>query len=366
MLLKSAASGCFSARIRHFSSPACQASVYISQSHNPYINLAFEDWVYSNLDLTKRRLLFLWRNEPVVVIGRHQNPWLECDIKRLSEKGVKLARRKSGGGAVYHDLGNLNATFFTHRSAYNRHENLALIVKTLRDRWKLDVKHSSRDEIVLNNQFKISGTSSKLGRLTAYHHCTLLLKVDLHTLGDILNPTYTGIRSNATASVRAKVKNLCCIEPTLGFERVSLAIGEQYLANYGDKSISSEAEFINPESESHYPGITAMAEEINCWPWTYGKTPKFQVPFFTTLSCGHVTLDFFSYHGVITQVKVSLNGEQMPPSSLLGRLALHLQGCLFWRSYVCDEVQRFIGSDQLTTQEQGLCLELKHWLQSVL
>ena len=88
---------------------------WISVSQNIFTNLALEDWIYNNVDLDHEYLLVIWRNQPCVVIGCHQNPWIECGIFDLGKLGVDLARRRSGGGTVYHDLGNLNCTFFTSR-----------------------------------------------------------------------------------------------------------------------------------------------------------------------------------------------------------------------------------------------------------
>lgn len=89
--------------------------VFISQSTDIFSNLAFEGWLYKNCTFNDRHLLFLWRNSPCVVIGRHQNPFKEANLSYLDSAGVPLARRQSGGGAVYHDMGNLNCTFFTPR-----------------------------------------------------------------------------------------------------------------------------------------------------------------------------------------------------------------------------------------------------------
>ena len=157
-------------------------------------------------------MLLFWRNSPCVVIGRHQNPWLECDLAAIQDRQMTLARRKSGGGTVYHDLGNLNLTFITTKKKYNRRRNLDLIASALREKWNLDVSVSDRDDIILNNKYKvskqlfqcmvlciliitcislltciqISGTASKLGRLVAYHHCTLLFDVNKDDLENVL------------------------------------------------------------------------------------------------------------------------------------------------------------------------------------
>ncbi|XP_033116099.1 lipoyltransferase 1, mitochondrial-like [Anneissia japonica] len=141
----------------HRQSKIPQGLVYLSTSNDVFSNLAFEDWVHDNLCLTHTNILFLWRNKPAVVIGRHQNPWSECNIQKLVDNDIQLARRRSGGGTVYHDLGNLNCTFFTERNQYNRRHNLELMVAALRAKWpSIQVSISNRDDLLLDNFYKIS------------------------------------------------------------------------------------------------------------------------------------------------------------------------------------------------------------------
>ena len=102
-------------------------------------------------------MLLLWRNEPCVVIGRHQNPWTESNVPFLRENAINLARRNSGGGTVYHDLGNLNCTFFTRRSRYDRTRNLNIICNAIREATSLNVAVNSRDDIVLDEDLKTVG-----------------------------------------------------------------------------------------------------------------------------------------------------------------------------------------------------------------
>lgn len=117
---KAWASTSAAAKVKNTNKPAelkdaPKRTVFISQSSDIFSNLALEDWLYKNWSFERRNVLLLWRNSPCVVIGRHQNPQVEANLSYLESAGVPLARRGSGGGAVYHDHGNLNCTFFTTR-----------------------------------------------------------------------------------------------------------------------------------------------------------------------------------------------------------------------------------------------------------
>ncbi|XP_077867404.1 lipoyl amidotransferase LIPT1, mitochondrial-like, partial [Saccoglossus kowalevskii] len=207
--------------------------VYCSTSTDVYANLAFEDWAYENWNFSDVHMLLLWRNDASVVIGRHQNPWNECDIPKLQHHNVKLARRKSGGGAVYHDLGNLNISFFTSRKKYDRRANLTLIMTALQNSWPhIDINLSHRDDLMLNKDYKISGSAAKLGRTTAYHHCTLLFDVNTSLLNDILQSHLTGLDSIATESVRSEVKNLMNVDSSINFPMLVNSIGHQFYQQY--------------------------------------------------------------------------------------------------------------------------------------
>nr|CAD7203855.1 unnamed protein product [Timema douglasi] len=129
-------------------------SVFISQSTDIFTNLALEDWMYRNFDFTDQHILLLWHNSPCVVIGRHQNPWLEANIEHLYKSDVEIARRNSGGGAVYHDMGNLNITFFTPRTRYNRRNNLEIIKRALFREWGLVTDINSREDIIIKGNYK--------------------------------------------------------------------------------------------------------------------------------------------------------------------------------------------------------------------
>jgi len=121
-----------------------------------FVNLALEHWLYRNFDFSKHHILLFWRNDPCVVFGRHQNPWLECNVQASEKTGIALARRNSGGGTVYHDNGNLNLTFFTPRERYNRRYNLNIITNALFRQWGLKSVINKREDILVNDDCKVS------------------------------------------------------------------------------------------------------------------------------------------------------------------------------------------------------------------
>uniref|UniRef100_A0A182PGD9 Cytochrome b-c1 complex subunit 7 n=1 Tax=Anopheles epiroticus TaxID=199890 RepID=A0A182PGD9_9DIPT len=259
-------------------------SVFISQSNDVFTNLALEDWIYRNFDLTHHHILMLWINKPSVVIGRHQNPFSETNVSALARNGIELARRNSGGGAVYHDLGNLNCTFFMPRARYNRKYNLTLLTRALYREYGINAELSARDDIVLLGK-KISGTAAKLGQPNAYHHCTLLVNSNKLHLGASLEKDNVEITSKATASIPSPIKNLVDVNRTVNIQQLLSAIGYEFLrtpatqlTDGGRELLMKQRGFqlINP-TDKWFPGITELRENFASWDWRFGKTPNFSV-----------------------------------------------------------------------------------------
>lgn len=284
-------------------------SVFLSQSHNVLTNLALEDWLYRNFRFGRHNLLMVWRNTPCVVIGRHQNPWREVNTRHLHSAGMPLARRNSGGGTVYHDLGNLNLTFFTSREQYDRGANLALVAEALRQGWGFDITVNGRDDILLDNAFKISGTAAKLTRNTAYHHLTLMVNVDTDCLHTALERPLNGLKSNATESVPAPVRNLADGAPSVSMDKIVAAVGQMYLRQAGQQA-SRGFQMVNPTDE-WFPGLAALEAGLADPAWVYGKTPKFSHTF-RLPACSGVEIEVEVSKGLITAV------SPLPPDNSAG------------------------------------------------
>lgn len=136
-------------------------------------------------------VLLLYRNSSCVIIGRNQNPWTEVNIKLLNESKIPLIRRKSGGGTVFHDLGNTNYCVMMPRDVFKRSTSVTMIADALSN---LDIpaKVNSRYDIVLGDK-KISGSAYKIANDKSYHHGTMLIDTDLGHLRNILKPTVTSL-----------------------------------------------------------------------------------------------------------------------------------------------------------------------------
>ncbi|OXA57541.1 lipoyltransferase 1, mitochondrial [Folsomia candida] len=260
-----------------------EKSVFISQSTDIHTNLALEDWIYRNFNFENHRVLLLWRNDPCVVIGRHQNPWTEVDVSLAEEAKLPVVRRNSGGGCVYHDQGNLNCTFFTPRDGYDRKSNLEIICRALKRQFDIDADVSPRLDVNVQG-YKISGTAAKLGK-NAYHHCTLLVDADIKKLSALLNPDVDEkIESKATKSIKSPVKNLKSQDPTISVDKVLSSVGYEFLRSDstgndgGEKQIQHQRGFqmVNPTNE-WFPGLEKIRSDLKGWEWNYGKTPDFSV-----------------------------------------------------------------------------------------
>lgn len=327
-------------------------TVYISKENDVYSNLALEDWFYKNHDFTNNPCLLLWRNNPCVVIGRYQNPWLEANISKLDEEGVVLARRASGGGAVYQDLGNLNMTFFTNRSVYDRKKNLEDLANALFRRFGLVVSMSSKLDLNLGCHFKVSGTAAKVGKSNAYHHCTVLVNVDKRKLRNLLQKRDTGIFTNATKSVPVPVMNLSEIHQTITVESLMEAVSQHYLncdSNFKN-NWHYAVKYIQPNEDS-FPGWSESRKIFASWDWCYGKTPQFsvkkyfQIPkTFKTNTCFDdneydrelkVTLEVKDSHIEDAQVHIPLQVNTIQ-DLVKNKEIDFLKGCKFKDEYLSD------------------------------
>lgn len=265
---------------------------------NPWFNLATEDWIFQALD-PDSHTLFLWRNSETVVIGRSQNPWVECKIDKMEADEVFLARRQSGGGAVFHDLGNTNFTFLSPKDDYDQDANFTIIINALK-KMGIDADLSGRNDMQVGDK-KISGSAFKHAADRSFHHGTLLVNANMQKLGDYLNPHPLKLKAKGIKSVRARVANLTEFNEDINHETLSKAIIEAFCEYHGD---TAPIEELDEASLAKQPTLNKYYQQMADWDWRFGKTPEFTHHIETRFDWGIIDLHLDVKHAVIAEVVI--------------------------------------------------------------
>ena len=246
-----------------------ELKIFVSRENDPRINLALEEFLFWQTPADQTRFFF-YINSASVISGKHQNPWRECDLKELDLQDIPFCRRFTGGGTVYHDLGNLNFSIINSLDNHSPGRNLDLIINGLK---KLGINADKNDKNdLLIGEKKFSGSAFAIKKEKAIHHGTLLINTDMDTMQAVLQPSVKRINGSGTLSRPAEVINLSGIVVNLTAIKVQKALIEYLQERYTDVSetmidANSVAEQIN----------SSLVEKYQSWLWTFGQTPKFDV-----------------------------------------------------------------------------------------
>lgn len=229
-----------------------------SSTDNPYQNLALEEILFSHCEESGEIILYLWQNEKTVVIGRNQTVFTECNLHFAKENNVRIARRLTGGGAVYHDLGNLNYTIITPKDLYNTRKSTQVITDALNN-MGLKVEANGRNDI-FSDDMKISGNAYYSTSKAGLHHGTLLVKTDLDMMDKLLNVSSGKISKAGIASVRMRVRNIsdiCDISIDKIVDNIIISFTNLYKGNcvkkgYDDIEISNLYDLTQKYSSSEW------------------------------------------------------------------------------------------------------------------
>ncbi|KAK8077865.1 hypothetical protein PG996_004035 [Apiospora saccharicola] len=290
--------------------PTNRVQIYVSRSHDPYLNLSFEHYLLqkSHPDSV---VLLLYTNRPCVVIGRNQNPWLEVGLGALNRPellapvvplmdgegeggrngngnsngigdadadvlGVQLVRRRSGGGTVFHDLGNVNYSVLCPPAAFDRDRHALMVVRALQSLGVSSARVNERHDIVLadpddaakQQTFKVSGSAYKLTRLRSLHHGTCLLSTpNLDRVGQFLrSPAEPYMKARGVDSVRSRIRNV-----GVGNAAFEEAVVAEFGAMYGNVDV----ETIATRDIEEIPELMRGYEELKSLDWIYTQTPQF-------------------------------------------------------------------------------------------
>lgn len=255
-------------------------TIYHSALTDPALNLAIEEHLFVTLR-QRERILFLYSNDPCVVLGRHQNPWLECDLTALAADGVPLLRRISGGGTVYHDHGNTNYCFMAHQEWYDLDLQFAVLTDALAE-LGIHAELGERHDLWVHGR-KCSGTAFRHANGSSLHHGTFLVNADLGRLQRYLHaPRPAGISSRGIASVRSGVMNLRSTAPDVSVQRLWTAISRQYRMHAGAAGVAPAGSLtpevaLTPAWVKARPAVRECAAQRRDWEWVFGHTPPFAV-----------------------------------------------------------------------------------------
>lgn len=269
-----------------------------STSNDPAFNLALEQYVFDNMD-RNHEYFMLWQNDNAVIVGKNQNTFGEVNQKSIENRNVSVIRRLSGGGAVYHDMGNLNFTFIMDAKDAGGLdiklfcEPVAALLRSL----GVDAQVNGRNDITIEGK-KFSGNSQYLKEGRVMHHGTIMFNSNLDTVAEVLNVAGDKFQSKAAKSVKSRVTN---VKPYLKDE-VTLQDFKKMLVEY-----ISENE---PMTEYAWTDADmAVVEEIKkerygTWQWNYGKSPAYSVQKERRIDgCGKIEAHMNTEKGIIQDIK---------------------------------------------------------------
>ena len=283
---------------------------------DPYQNLALEKYLMDHVQ-PGQCILYLWQNANTVVIGRNQCAADECRIPELEAAGGRLARRLSGGGAVYHDLGNLNFTFLARRADYDVARQTEVILQAVRALGVPAVR-TGRNDLLADGQ-KFSGHAYYRSGDACYHHGTLMVDVSLDRLGRYLKPAPDKLKAKGVQSVRARVVNLARYCPGLTIPQLCRSLADAFGQVYGLPVQSLPDRFVDEAA------VAALTQAFSAPAWLYGRdAPAGQTVCQARFGWGGVTLRYTVRQGRLRQVTLASDGLE---ADYLAGVPARLEGC---------------------------------------
>lgn len=266
---------------------------YIETSgFNPHYNLAVESAL---LETARDGVLvvYLWRNDNTVVIGRHQNAYLDVNVKKLSDNGGTLARRPTGGGAVFHDKGNLNFSFITGINDYSVSDNNDIILRAMK-KLGLFAEVNGRNDIVIDGR-KFSGNAYLKTQTGALHHGTILISADTSKMSDFLNVKADKLAGKGVSSVKSRVVNLKELDESIDVDKVKSAIKDVLVEKYG--RIFENSAVDESKIDEYYKKYSDSV-------WLYGTDVKLDSHRYKRFSWGYADVKFTLTGAVISDIEV--------------------------------------------------------------
>lgn len=297
----------------------------INNSTDPYFNLAFDEYCLENIP-SEEPYFFLWRNRPAVIIGLNQNAYSEVNLDYLNSHGITLARRVTGGGAVYHDLQNMNYTII------GRNPSPQPMVDALRS-LGVPAELTGRNDIFVEGR-KVSGYARRVSHSQEIIHGTLMYNVDLDTLTHVLDTPGSKMQAKGISSVKSRVANLKEYLPQFkSLDELQAAFQEILSAGDGQMPLSAE----------QVAEVRRQADEkFSTWDFIYGHSHEADFRCKAKLSCGTVEADIRVDRGLIARLDFSGDFLFDTPAQ---ELAAKMTGL----RYAPAEVKAFLATQPVST-----------------
>ena len=309
-----------------------------SRETSPYRNIAAEKLLTLGAEAGSCTL-FLWQNRDTVVIGRNQNAWEECRVSRFREEGGTLARRLSGGGAVYHDLGNLNFSFLARREDYDPARQSEVILRAVQ---KLGVpaERTGRNDFEAEGR-KFSGNAFYEQKGCCCHHGTLMMDVDMNRMEQVLTVSGAKLRSRGVASVRARVVNLKEYCPGIHRDQLTRVLLESFEEVYGlpAEPLRREPE----ETEIRREAVFLASDE-----WLLGQRIPFTAAMEKRFPWGGVRLELNVNRGRVTEAVCWSDAME---ERMIRQAAGVLKDCPYDGSRMAERVRKAAESKTGTMEE---------------
>ena len=299
-----------------------------NSSTDPHFNMAFDEFCLEQLKADEP-VFYLWQNRPSVIIGLNQSAYAEVNLPYLREKGIVLARRVTGGGAVYHDLQNLNYTI-TGRIRDLETDYPAYVDTMARALRQLGVpaEVSGRNDILVEGR-KCSGYAKRVSKDRLMIHGTLMYDVDIDTLTRVLDTPGSKLSAAGVSSVRSRVANLKAYLPQFDGIHAFQAALQAILAGNDGEIVLCETQIAQIEADAD--------KKYRTWEWIYGHSPVAAFQVRRKFACGNVEAAFSLKAGCIDGLRFS--GDflgNLPPD----RIADALQGCRYTREAIADTLSK--------------------------
>ena len=254
-----------------------------NKNTDPYYNMAFDEFCLESLPIDEP-VFYLWQNRPAVIVGLNQEVNTEVNIDYLNKNNIALVRRVTGGGAVYHDLGNLNYTIVGRSEDLERDypEYASILMKALQE-LGIPATLSGRNDILVDGK-KVSGFAKRVCKNRLMVHGTLMYEVDLEVLPQALTPSASKLQSKGIASVRSRVANLREYLPEVAdIQAFSQRLEDILSRHYADAEYQLSSEDL--------ASIQRLTDEkFAQWEWNYGRSPKATLTHSARLACGTVEI----------------------------------------------------------------------------